>query len=298
MWHEKYMKNNNKINNIKLMKRTYQKIFYGLIKRHYYYLSSPLRILPDCFVIGVVRSGTTSLHHYLGQHQCIGSSAYDAIGYFDDNYHLGINWYKSLFPTKFARDKIIKKYGKFLTYDVTPFYIYKPIVAKRIFESFPKAKIISNLRNPVDRAYSNYILMLQNGGTTKTFEEVVQISMDKIDKNKSKLNDEVYLVNTFDENILARGFYADQLKIWFEKFQKKQLLIIPSEDLAQKTNEILSKVFEFLDLPYFKIKDFTKHNKREYLPMKNETRKLLIEFYQPHNEKLCNLINQHFDWDK
>ena len=298
MWHEKYMKNNNKINNIKLMKRTYQKIFYGLIKRHYYYLSSPLRILPDCFVIGVVRSGTTSLHHYLGQHQCIGSSAYDAIGYFDDNYHLGINWYKSLFPTKFARDKIIKKYGKFLTYDVTPFYIYKPIVAKRIFESFPKAKIISNLRNPVDRAYSNYILMLQNGGTTKTFEEVVQISMDKIDKNKSKLNDEAYLVNTFDENILARGFYADQLKIWFEKFQKKQLLIIPSEDLAQKTNEILSKVFEFLDLPYFKIKDFTKHNKREYLPMKNETRKLLIEFYQPHNEKLCNLINQHFDWDK
>ena len=298
MWHEKYMKNNNKINNIKLMKRTYQKIFYGLIKRHYYYLSSPLIILPDCFVIGVVRSATTSLHHYLGQHPCIGSSAYDEIGYFDDNYHLGINWYKSLFPTKFARDKIIKKYGKFLTYDVPPFYIYKPIVAKRIFELSPKAKIISNLRNPVDRAYSNYILMLQNGGTTKTFEEVVQISMDKIDKNKSKLNDEVYLVNTFDENILARGFYADQLKIWFEKFQKKQLLIIPSEDLAQKTDEILSKVFKFLDLPYFKIKDFTKHNKREYLPMKNETRKLLIEFYQPHNEKLYSLINQHFDCDK
>ena len=292
------MKYNNKINNNTSIKKIYQIVFYGLIKRHYYYLSSPFRVLPECFVIGVVRSGTTSLYHYLSQHPCIGSSAYDEIGYFDDNYHLGINWYKSLFPTKFARDKIIKKYGKFLTYDVTPFYIYKPIVAKRIFESFPKAKIISNLRNPVDRAYSNYILMLQNGGTTKTFEEMVQISMDKIDKNKSKLNDEAYLVNTFDENILARGFYADQLKIWFEKFQKKQLLIIPSEDLAQKTDEILSKVFEFLDLPYFKIKDFTKHNKREYLPMKNETRKLLIEFYQPHNKKLYSLINQHFDWDK
>ena len=80
--------------------------------------------------------------------------------------------------------------------------------------------------------------------------------------------------------------------------QKKQLLIIPSEDLAQKTDAILSKVFEFLDLPYFKIKDFTKHNKREYLPMKNETRELLIEFYQPYNEKLYSLISQHFDWDK
>jgi hypothetical protein len=271
---------------------------YGLIKRHYYYLSSPFRVLPECFVIGVVRSGTTSLYHYLSQHPCITSSTYDELGYFDDNYHLGINWYKSLFPTKFTKNKIIKKHGKFLTYDVTPFYIYNPLVARRILESFPKAKIISNLRNPIDRAYSNYIIMLQGGDTTKTFEEMVQIAMDEIDKNKSKLNDEAYIVDTFYENILARGFYADQLEIWFEKFQKKQLLMIPSEDLAQKTDQVLAEVFEFLDLPYFKIKDFTKQNKREYPPMNDETRKLLIEFYKPHNEKLYSLINQHFDWDK
>ena len=292
------MKYNNQIDKIKLTKKIYQKILYGLIKRNYYYLSSPFRVLPECFVIGVVRSGTTSLYHYLGQHPCIVSSAYDELGYFDDNYHLGINWYKSLFPTKSTKNKIIKKHGKFLTYDVTPFYIYNPLVARRISESFPKAKIISNLRNPIDRAYSNYIIMLQDGDTTKTFEEMVQIAMDEINKNKSKLNDEAYIVDTFYENILARGFYADQLEIWFEKFQKKQLLMIPSEDLAQKTDQVLTKVFEFLDLPYFKIKDFTKQNKREYPPMNDETRKLLIEFYKPHNEKLYSLINQHFDWDK
>jgi len=292
------MKYNNQIDNDKSPKKIYQKILYGLIKRHYNYLSSPLRVLPECFVIGVVRSGTTSLYHYLGQHPCIGSSAYDEIGYFDENYHLGINWYKSLFPTKFTRNKIIKKHEKFLTYDVTPFYIYNPLVAKRISESFPRAKIISNLRNPIDRAYSNYIIMLQDGDTTKTFEEIVEMSINEIDKNKSKLNDESYTVNVFYENILARGFYADQLEIWFEKFQKKQILMIPSEDLAQKTDQVLTKVFEFLDLPYFKIKDFTKQNKREYPLMKDETRKLLIEFYKPHNEKLYSLINQHFDWDK
>ena len=292
------MKYNNQIENIKPIKKIYQKIFHGLIKRHYYYLSSPLRVLPECFVIGVVRSGTTSLYHYLGQHPCIGPSAYDEIGYFDENYHLGINWYKSLFPTKFTRDKIIKKHGKFLTYDVTPFYIYNPLVTRRIFESFPQAKIISNLRNPIDRAYSNYIIMLQDGDTTKTFEEIVKMEMDKIDKSKSKLNDESYIVDTFYENLLARGFYANQLEVWFEKFQKNQLLMISTEDLAQKTDQVLTKVFEFLDLPYFKIRDFTKQNKREYPLMKDETRKLLIEFYKPHNEKLYSLINQHFDWDK
>mgnify|MGYP001296857468 CR=1 FL=1 len=292
------MKYKNKINNNTLIKKIYQKIFYGLIKRNCYYLSSPFRVLPECFVIGVVRSGTTSLYHYLGQHPCIGSSAYDEIGYFDDNYHLGVNWYKSLFPTKFTKNKIIKKHGSFLTYDVTPFYIYNPLVARRISASFPRAKIISNLRNPIDRAYSNYILMYQDGDTTKTFEEMIQMAMDEIEKNKSKLNDEAYIADTFYQNILARGFYADQLEIWFEKFQKKQLLIIPSEDLAQNPDQVLTKVFEFLDLPYFKIKDFTRQNKREYHPMKDETRKLLVEFYKPYNKKLFDMLGSKFDWDK
>ena len=292
------MKYNNQTDKIKLTKKIYQKILYGLIHRHYYYLSSPFRVLPQCFVIGVVRSGTTSLYHYLSQHPSIAPAAYDELGYFDDNYHLGVNWYKSLFPTKFTKNRIIKKHGKFLTYDVTPFYIYNPLVAKRIFESFPKAKIISNLRNPIDRAYSNYNDAVEMGDIKIPFEEVVQIAMDEIDKNKSKLNNEAYIVDTFYENILARGFYADQLKIWFKKFQKNQLLMVQSEDLAQKTDQILTKIFEFLDLPYFKIKDLTKQNKREYPPMKAETRKLLIEFYRPYNEKLYNLINQHFDWEK
>jgi len=292
------MKYKNQINNNTSIKKIYQKIFYGLIKRNYYYLSSPFRVLPECFVIGVVRSGTTSLYHYLGQHPCISSSAYDEIGYFDNNYHLGVNWYKSLFPTKFTKNKIIKKHGKFLTYDVTPFYIYNPLVARRILASFPRAKIISNLRNPIDRAYSNYILMYQEGDTTKTFEEIIQIAMDEIEKNKSKLNDEAYAADTFYQNILARGFYADQLEIWFEIFQKKQILIIPSEDLDLKPDQVLTKVFEFLDLPYFKIKDFTRQNKREYHPMKDETRKLLVEFYKPHNKKLFDMLGSKFDWDK
>jgi len=292
------MKYNNQINNNTSIKKIYQKIFYGLIKRNYYYLSSQFRVLPECFVIGVVRSGTTSLYHYLGQHPCISSSAYDEIGYFDNNYHLGVNWYKSLFPTKFTKNKIIKKHGKFLTYDVTPFYIYNSLVARRILASFPRAKIISNLRNPIDRAYSNYILMYQDGDTTRTFEEMIQMAMDEIEKNKSKLNDEVYAADTFYQNILARGFYADQLKIWFEKFQKKQILIIPSEDLALKPDQVLTKVFEFLDLPYFKIKDFTRQNKRVYHPMKDETRKLLVEFYKPHNKKLFDMLGSKFDWDK
>lgn len=275
-----------------------QKLYYGVYKRNVFYATSAFRVLPDFFVIGVVRSGTTSLYHYLGQHDCIRRAAYDELGYFDDNYHLGIHWYKSLFPTKFTKNKIKKKFGKFLTYDVTPFYIYNPLAARRILACFPKAKIIADLRNPIDRAYSNYIIMLQDGDTTKTFEEIVKSEISQIEKSKLLLNDESYLVDTFYEKLLTRGFYADQLKIWFDTFQKDHLLMISSEEFAKNTNTVLREIFEFLDVPYVKIKDYTKQNKRHYQPMKSETRNLLIEYFKPHNEKLYKLIGKNFDWDK
>ena len=90
---------------INLGKNLYQKFRYGLIKRHFYYLTSSFRTLPSFFVIGGVRCGTTSLYHYLGQHNSIKQATYDELGYFDDNFHLGLNWYRSLFPTKFIQKK-------------------------------------------------------------------------------------------------------------------------------------------------------------------------------------------------
>ena len=83
--------------------QTLVKIFrnfkYVLLKRHVYGLTSSIRVLPDFFIIGVVRSGTTSMYHYLDEHPSIVKSAYDELGFFDDNFRLGWAWYKKLFPT-------------------------------------------------------------------------------------------------------------------------------------------------------------------------------------------------------
>ena len=281
-----------------ILTKTYQKFRYGFCTRPTNYMTSPLRVLPDFFVIGVVRSGTTSLFHYLSQHPCIEGSAYDELGFFDDNFHLGLNWYRSLFPTKFTKNKIEKKYGKFLTYDVTPFYIYNPLVVKRILKYFSNSKIIASLRNPIDRAYSNYMIAFQDGDIDCSFEDVIQSELDEINQAKTKLNDESFLVDIYYNRILSRGFYADQLKIWYELFPKDQLLMISSEDLANNTNDTLNQIFNFLGLSDIKINDTSQKNKREYSPMKEKTRNLLIEFYKPHNQELYRLVNRKFDWDK
>ena len=131
------------------------KIKHILLKRHVYGWSSSLRVLPNLVVIGVVRSGTTSLYHYLGQHPSIIKSAYDELGYFDNNFHLGVNWYKSLFPTIFEKKKIEEKNGKFITYDVTPFYIYNEKVPKRIQEIIPDSKLILIFNNSYNENQSS-----------------------------------------------------------------------------------------------------------------------------------------------
>ena len=284
---------------ISTTKNLYQKFRYGLIQRHIYYLTSGFRSLPKFFVIGGVRCGTTSLYHYLGQHNCIKQAAYDELGYFDDNFHLGLNWYRSLFPTKFMQKKIENQYKKFLTYDVTPFYIYNPLVVDRIFKFSPNVKIIAALRNPIDRAYSNFNNRLQQLNDTKTtFEDMVDNEIKIIEKKEKYAKDDSFLVNTFYELDLAKGFYAEQLRLWFEKFPKKNILLISSEDLSTDTNRIISEIFEFLEVPKQEISDLTKQNKIKYPKMRDSTREILIDFFKPYNEKLFDMIGKRFDWNK
>jgi len=274
------------------MAKLLNKIKHIVVKRHVYGWSSSLRVLPNLVVIGVVRSGTTSLYHYLSQHPSIIKSAYDELGYFDSNYDLGLNWYKSLFPTIFEKKKVEEKNGKFITYDVTPFYIYNEKVPKRIQKIIPDSKLILILRNPVDRAYSNYFITKQN----KKFEDII-IEEKEILKTINRKNKEEYykFVHT---SLLSRGFYAEQLEKWFKIFPRNQILIIKSEDFAIQTNKIMNEIFNFLGLENFNILDDSKKNKIVYEPMKEETRRELIEYFRPYNEKLYSMINRNFDWEK
>ena len=282
------------------LKRIYQICYYVLCKRHFYGITASLRILPDFLVIGVGRGGTTSCFHYLSQHPSIIGSAYDEIGFFDENFHLGLNWYRSMFPTKFLKKKIAKKFGKCLTYDVTPAYIRKPWVARRIKELFPEIKLIVLLRNPVDKAYSHYHSSIKSGVQKYSFEEMVEEDIKTFQKfeNTNSIIDDEYFRNYIEKSQLGRGLYAQQLKIWFELFDPKQILILTSEELSTETNKAMNKIFQFLDLPDYEIPDTVKRSTANYTNMKMDTRKKLISFFSKYNQDLFKLLDQEFDWNK
>ena len=280
-----------KVNEDKTIVGILRNIKYVFLKRHAYGLTNTIRVLPDFFVIGVVRSGTTSMYHYLDQHPSIVKSAYDEIGFFDDNFRLGWSWYRSLFPTRMKKEKIKEETGNFLTFDDTPFYIYNEIVAKRIREFFPNGKIIVLLRNPIDRAYSNYFLGVRMGDEKRSFEEAILEEMEHI-----KQYSEIQIDEFLSQSYLGRGLYALQLEIWFRYFKRENILIIKSEDFSKNTQRIMEQVFRFLDLPNFKIKNTQKSNVAEYPNMEKKTRDLLREFFRPYNEKLYDMLKIDYNW--
>ena len=174
-------------------RKTYQKIYYQYLKRHYFGITAKSRVLPDFLLIGAVRSGTTSLYYDICQHPSVHEAAYDEIGFFDDNFHLGEEWYRSLFPSKKKMFEIKQETGRSITGEDTPFYIWNDIVIDRIFNMLPNVKLISILRNPVDRAYSNYQLGLREGTERRTFRDAIEDDMKFLDKKKKKH----VLVNTY-----------------------------------------------------------------------------------------------------
>lgn len=291
--------NRKKIRNSNLpIYRIYQQIHQLIIKRHVYGLTSPLRVLPDFFVIGAAKAGTTSLYHYLDEHPCVYSSTYKEVGFFDTNFELGLNWYKSFFPLVFTKEFSKIKKHCFMAYDVTPSYIRRPWVARRISSLFPRAKIIAILRNPIDRTYSHYHMGIRSGFEKRSFEEVISEDMKNIEKSNRLLKDDNYMATVIEKSYVGRGFYAEQLITWFNLFSKEQILILTTEDLELDTQKTLDRIFEFLHLQKYELKNREKRNVGSYEKMNNETRKILVDFFKPYNEQLYLLLNQKFDWDK
>jgi len=282
---------------LKSPKSSYKRFYRLFVQRHFFGITSPLRVLPDFFVIGAGRTGTTSLYYYLDQHPSLSKSAYDELGFFDVNFHLGLHWYRSLFPSIFTKFRIKLKTHFFMTYDVTPFYVRRPWVARRMKKLFPDSKLIIVLRNPVDRTYSHYYLSTESG-ETRTFEEVIEEDMNDISEWSVDLKDDYYFATKVENSKLARAFYVEQLAVWFELFPKNQILIISSEELASNTKNIMNDIFQFLNLPEYEIPNIEKVNVSKYSKMNPETRKILIDFFKPYNEQLYKFLNRKFDWNK
>ena len=138
-------------------------------------------VLPNAYIIGFAKCGTTSLYSYLLQHEEVFSASKEELNYFSwyDRYCLGHNWYRSNFPLTVQKIVFeIFNRKKFVTIDKSPDYIINPHALTRIKQATPNAKFIVMVRNPIDRAYSQYNHKLSpskySPAENRTFEEAIE----------------------------------------------------------------------------------------------------------------------------
>lgn len=119
--------------------------------------------LPDFIGVGPPRTGTTWLNSVLYHRACLPKYIKET-HFFDDFYEKGLDWYSSHFQwgTEFA-----------LAGEVTPTYFSLPEVRERIARDLPERRIICTFRDPVERAYSAYRLLVREGRTSLGFKEEV-----------------------------------------------------------------------------------------------------------------------------
>ena len=165
----------------------------------------------------------------------------------------------------------------------------------------PNVKLITVLRNPVDRAYSNYHAQVREGFEKRTFDDAIKSELKRIEIGKKEPE---YKINNDDFNnhvifsYLRHGIYVDFIKSWMEFFTKDQFLILPTYDLNNNHTKFLKQVFEFLNVPNHKVDSLERKNVGEYKKLDKSTRKFLVDYYRPHNERLFKLLGKNFDWDQ
>jgi len=205
---------------------------------------------PNLFIVGAPKAGTTSLHEYLKNIPGIFMSEVKEPYYFCktmipiDHYVTPIidrKKYLALFE-KSKNEKIVG--------ESSVWYLSDPDASSLIYQQVPSAKIIILLRDPVERAFSHY-LMLEGRKQFKSssFHEQIQKEIrDGLDYKTPNIR-------------LNAGLYYDDIIRFLEIFGRNQVKIIIFEEFIVNTKEILNDILEFLDVS-ISLKKFEpqKHN--------------------------------------
>jgi len=170
------------------------------------------------FGIAAPRCGTTWLARCLSQHPDICFSQPKETDFFrkDDLYHKGVDFYNSHF-SHYADEGAI---GEF-----SPFYFLSRSAIERMYKNFPSGKILVLVRDPVERAFSNYIYRKRRG-----FEK------EGVFSNAVRKND----------FYLERGMYGKYLEFVYTIFPREQIHVMRYRDIKKDPLGLLEALYTFL----------------------------------------------------
>ncbi len=243
------------------------------------------RTRPEFMLVGAMKCGSTSFARYLSAHPQV-----KIPGPKEPNYW---SWHR--FPDRyqdfFVNESPILDPGpyQYVSGEFSTSSLIHPLVPRRVQANLPELKIFVLLRNPVDRAYSHF-MMSKSAGLEKesSFEEIVSGEMDespellaahergflnmegeakscysRIDGThirvanrkqglpKKRIRHDSELRDYYFQSCVFRSLYHDQVHRWLRMFPRQQLMIIQSESFFENEADTMNEVAEFLGLEPF-----------------------------------------------
>jgi hypothetical protein len=219
--------------------------------------------------------------------------------YFEENWHRGEQWYRSHFPTDRRRQALERRHGAPPRVgEAAPLYMFHPLAPGRVHDLMPRVRLITLLRDPVERAYSHWKERRTEGREPLGFAEALAAEPERTAGERDRLiADPALFSEPYDwHTYRARGRYLEHLEPWLELFPREQMLFLPSETLYRDPAGSYAEVLRFLGLPPHDLGRYEVFNDRKSSPMDPAVRAELVEYYRPHNEALSRRLGLRFDW--
>jgi hypothetical protein len=223
--------------------------------------------LPNLFIVGAPKAGTTSLYRYLGQHPQIYMSSLKEPHYFAEEIRTQL--YEPALRRRLERDqsvaRIVTEWDDYqrlfadsrderVLGEGSVCYLWSPTAPARIAEKIPEAKILVLLRDPADRAFSQYLHALGNGAVRWSFRE-------HIERNLGHRSTQLCVYYPF----LEFGLYAAQLARYREYFGEN-IWVGFHEDFRRRPAEMIAEVCGFLKVSGEFLPDMGKKHLQAQVP--------------------------------
>lgn len=204
----------------------------------------------DFACVGAQKCGTTSLHDILANHPNIILPRQKEILYFeiDEYYNSGSNVIsKEYFSTSITDSK----FGL-----INPNFDLNEQAIERLKKHNPRIKIIYIVRNPIERAYSHFLMSSARGIETLNFREALKKEKHRIENDEKSID---YITNEFGhyaKNHFGYAFRSNYIKFvntLNKNFHKEDILIIHYDDLIKNTKNVLKIIQKHIDVPVFEL---------------------------------------------
>lgn len=210
--------------------------------------------LPGFYIIGAPKCGTTTLYDWLSSHPLVWAPHKEACFFSQDIFptsHLATH-----IPSLMAYCQIFeKKNGEQISGEATPKYLYSDHALAEIAHLRSDARIIVNLRDPVDLVISLHSQKLREGVEREgCFEKAWMRSQDVLAHGDSCLPHEI--------NYYLWACLGSRLEVLYKHFSTSSVLILLASELRDNPRSSYLSVLKFLDLPDDSRTDFTAHNER------------------------------------